>query len=197
MASDNFTRSDENPLSDGGNWAGTTDSDDLRVVSNKCANASGTDTWSQMRRTDSTELSSMIVVDTTGGGNADAGPTVCMDGSGNGYAYLNSASFQHYLWELPSFGQLDNANLTNFVSGDEVRIAREGNDIVCYLDTGSGETEVMRAAGETTNMTGNPGQAIYHAAFRSSYWEDGATGGATIYNRSVFGSPIFGSRVVR
>jgi hypothetical protein len=192
MATDNFTRSDEDPLSDSGNWASCSGAGTLQVVSNECANSSGTDATSYMRRSTSTELRSDITFSVSGGGNTDAGPCVCLDSSGNGYTFLNSASFQLYIFELPGFGLVVNPGGSNFTTGVVYSLRREGNDLVGY----AAGVEVARGT-DTSFMTGNPGEFQYQGVVRASLWTDAASAGATVYNRTIFDSSIFGNRVVR
>lgn len=164
MASDNFTRANENPLASPWGSCGT---GDLRVVSNQCANASGTDTTSYMRYTTSSTLTSIVNFAVVGA-NTDAGPCVCLDGSGNGYAFLNSANFQLYIFKLPGFGTVVNVGGSNFNTSDAVELRREGNDLVGYV----AGAEVIRGT-DTDFMTGNDGIFQYQGANRISLWQSG------------------------
>jgi hypothetical protein len=191
MASDNFNRANEDPLASP--WASLSGFSNLRVVSNQVGNSSGTDGSSAMRYSTSSVTDSTITIATTGGGNTDAGPAICLDASGNGYCFLNSANFQLYIFELPGFGTAANVGGSNFAANDVVRLRRSGNDVIGSVNG----VDVITATNNTNFTSGNPGIFMYHGAARFDDWTDGAAGGATIYNRSMFDSPIFGSRLVR
>jgi hypothetical protein len=191
MASDNFTRANEDPLASP--WGSISGAGTLRVVSNLCANSSGTDATSYMRYTTSSATDSSVTISVVGGGNTDAGPAICLDGSGNGYAFLNSANFQLYIFELPGFGTAANVGGSNFAASDVVRLRRSGNDVIGSVNG----VDVITATNNTTFTSGAPGIFIFHANTRFSNWTDGAAAGATVYNRTIFDSPIFNSRVIR
>jgi hypothetical protein len=191
MATDSFSGGNANPI--GGAWTTAGSFGALRVVSGEVANASGTDTFSAAYHT-STQTSSQIVIQALGSGsNTDAGPAICLDSSGNGYCFHNAANFQLYIFRLPSFATAANVAGSNFAVNDIVRIRRSGNDVIGSVNG----VDVITATNDTTFTTGNSGITAYHGAFRGDDWTDGAAGGATIYNRSMFDSPIFGSRLVR
>lgn len=78
-----------------------------------------------------------------------------------------------------SFTILD-ASAETPANGDIIKLAREGNDVVAYLDG----VEMARAT-DTTYMTGRPGFANYYADDFESGVETGGTNTVTIRARVV------------
>jgi hypothetical protein len=193
MASDNFNRSNANPLDN--SWTTWSGFSALRLVSNEVATASGS-TGSSGAYQSSTELSSQVTIkarDSGTGPTTNGGPAICIN-SGNGYFANQEFDGFTCIYRIDSngFNRLVDQSYTNWAVNDVVRLRRSGNSLIVSVNGAD-----TASTTDTTYMTGNSGMFIYNGDVRLDDWTDGAAGGATIYNRSVFGSPIFGSRVIR
>jgi hypothetical protein len=196
MASDNFTRADENPLASP--WVTMTGlGTALQVISNRCRSQNtGSSAASASLYSSSSSLTSKLTLSAVGNpgiGNSDAGPIVCGNASaGTGYLLDNDFDSGWNIFKLPGYSSVVSTASANWAIGVVAEIRREGNDLVGYKDG----VEFIRGT-DTDYMTGVPGAFIYQGPTAYSLWDDGGGAAATIYNRTIFGSPIFNSRVVR
>lgn len=169
LASDNFNRANENPLSSP--WASVAGVGALRVVSNMVAN-SGTDTDCAMRYDGvawPADHYSEVVV-----GAAvpqDAGPGVRISTSGqNGY-FANAYDGWLHIFKWVSGVPTTVADLAELgpANGDAFRLAVAGNVLRVFVNG------VQRGADATDSSlaTGQPGVHIYESDVRYDSWAGG------------------------
>jgi hypothetical protein len=164
MATDNFNRSNG---AVGGAW--TLDSvanDPMIIVSNEFQNTNY-NSASIIYDTASTNQKSQITV--SGGFVGQSGPMVNCDGSGNGYLYEVGGAVSRVDAGVRTPLQFG----TGTTAGDVMRIERQGNDLVCYLNG----VEDIRAT-STTYTGGYNGIYSSSGGFRQmDDWTDTAGGG--------------------
>lgn len=172
MASDSFTRADENPLASpwvgfGGSW------NPLKLVSNAvaAANTGGSDCG--MRYTGSNGNFSRCVVSAVGG--RDGGPAINLDGSGNGYVVTNYDAANWYLFRIDntSFTQIGTIGGTMALN-DVLELERVSGNVIFRQNS----VDKITAA-SSTYTGGLSGLFAYDDTIRLDDWTDGAAGAAT------------------
>lgn len=175
MASDNFTRTNEDPIASP--WSAVTGFGTLRIVSNQLANSAGANADSAAIHT-STVTSSRVKIAVVDGGITDGGPIICMTaGSGTGYFFANNSAGRIAFMTLPGFTTIaEDTSATDWVVNDEVRLYRDSGDLVGTVNGG----EVLRFT-DSTFTTGNSGAFQYSGVIRFGAWTDDAGGGGTVH----------------
>lgn len=167
MASDSFTRADENPMASpwvgfGGGW------NNLKLISNAVAAAVGGGSDCGMRYTGSNGNFSRCVVTTVGG--RDGGPAINLDGSGNGYVVTNYDNANFYLFRIDntSFVQIGTIGGT-YSNGDVLELERVSGNVIFRQNS----VDKITAA-SSTYTGGLSGLFAYDDTIRLDDWTDGA-----------------------
>jgi hypothetical protein len=158
---DSFDRADANPLS--GNWATITGLGALRLVSNQCKNASGTDADSGARRTDGPFPDDQYAQITIASGDStpDCGPLIrCAAAAMTMYGVFRSDATTR-LWQViaGSFTQIGSSADGAWNNGDRVRLTATGTTIKVLHN----EVEIISVT-DAAIAAGSPGLFVYEGA---------------------------------
>lgn len=211
IVSDNFTRANENPLSDGGNWTipAHGGGGGLKIVSDLCeptANAtSGFEYWSAAISAPSGTFpndqyaeATVTTLTTPGTNDSYIGPMVRMSSGGTGvngyifYAARESGTFKYYILKELNGAATTLAGPTNHAIsvGDVFRISVVGSTITGYIN-GSQIVQVT----DTAIASGQPGLTLFTdttilSNAQTSLWAAGANQCATPTFSPVAGTYI-------
>lgn len=203
-----FTGSDENPLSEGGNWASVTGTNQLKRLSNQAAPAasstpcrsywtpdvgSGTDVEAYVTYA-ATSTNCRVILGVRGGslgGTSFTGYSIEFLNNGTLYLYRVDAGVNQNLASLPS-------GTITFAAGDKIGISAHGDVISAYYQpSGTSTWRKMLFATDSTYASGKVWLGIYDASTTArvddiyagatiGYFEDaqeasiGASGGSNV-----------------
>lgn len=186
MASDNFNRANEDPLSDGGNWGAWGTFGQLALVSNAVKNNSGSAADRASCRVGSAVGDSQCTVTTVGG--RDGGPAIHCDTSTNGYILTNfdGVNIQMYRVDAGAFTQIGTV-VGAYVAADTLRLRRSAGNVI----TSRNGTDILTVA-DSTYTGGLDSLFVFDTTLVLDDWTNGvaAGGGASgQLGRSIYVMP--------
>jgi hypothetical protein len=172
LASDNFTRANENPLSQGGNWVDANFNNVLQVVSNKCEatviNANNSSAYTGISFSNDQYVEVTIQASGTPTNNSRVGlldrwiPSTPTNESGyryfvtfNGNALPQSIPVEPGLLNAGSQSPIGSTFNLTINNGDVLRLAAVGNTLYFYQNGTLADTRV-----DNTLASGSPGLYI-------------------------------------
>lgn len=172
MASDDFNRTNANPLD--GSWNTSTAWGNLKLATNAVTIVTASSDSAMVHST-STATDSQVKLTTTDTLTV-AGPALHMSTTaGDGYALLFNLGFWH-VYELPGFSSLGSWFATpSLANNDVARLRRGAGDTLIASING---TDRVTTAATTTFLSGKPGIFIYDGTTVMDDWTDGVAAAA-------------------
>lgn len=171
LATDDFNRANENPLSGSGNWTTGSNFAALRLVSNEVATATA-NTDSSEKYTGITfgvdHWSEITIGSSVGGG--DFGAAVCCQSNGDCYLTTNYDATNIYIFSRIGVNYLQLGTITGvYVTGDRILLERFGDELRLYHN----ESLILTVTDDTTLLAGHAGIFGYDGTFRVTSWRGG------------------------
>ncbi len=174
LASDNFTRANENPLSGGGNWSTPSGLSSLRIISNEVANASaGTDSGERFTGVAAgLDHYSQINIGSSIG-DSDFGPAVCVQANGDMYLVTGFNGVELFIFSRIG-GAFDQMGVVtaSYGTADDIRLERFGSLLRLYQNSVLILT-VDTATASTILVEGAYGIFGYDGNYRIASWQGG------------------------
>jgi hypothetical protein len=169
VATDNFTRADETPLSTN-SWASDAFGG-VNLISNTVGNSSVADKCSY--RTDSAVFDSQVKIATTG--DKDGGPAICINGSSSFYCANNNSGSNIEMFKVTagSFSAIGSF-VGTYATNDLIRIRRSGGNVIISQNG----TDIITVA-DSSFVTGNDGIHCFNTIRMDDWTNNVADGGGT------------------
>lgn len=176
MASDNFNRANESPISSPWvNVFGNTDLTSNQAVSGPGALAYYTGA--------ANGFSKFTLVSVTG--DLGGGPAVHVDGSGNGYVFVeDGGDLVIYRMDSGDLAAAIGTAAGSFSGATTLSLRRSGNVLIAAID----DVDVVTSSTDTTYTGGQDGFSGYFAALTLDNWtNDAPSGGGAVSLRLLLG----------
>ena len=186
LASDNFNRANENPLSGGGVWVPFTFgglANALRLVSNEVGVVTAsTDSWSVYDGGITWPQDQWSECKYSVAGTGDGGPIVHANTSaGNGYLANRSSGINWEIFRVSAGGFTSIASVAGSLSaGDVMRLEVTGSTTKTLVLKRNG-TQILSFADTTPLAVGKPGIGLFDGTLRVDDWSAGDFAGGTVY----------------
>jgi hypothetical protein len=195
LATDDFNRANENPLSGGGNWSSSSDMNALKIVGNEVLTVTA-NSDSGMRYTGvSAGIDHYSEITISAVGDHDFGAAVCMQPSGDCYLTTNYDSSIMYIFSRigGSFNELNHVSGV-YANSDVIRLERFGDELRLYQNG----TLKLTITDETSLVGGTFGIFGFDGNFRVTSFTggklvadyDAVPGSSTTYTNTLTSNTI-------